>query len=223
MGDPKKQEKHYDSVRRPWDKDRITQEEKIVQKYGLRKKKELRKAETILRRLRQRARSLIGTKNEKDQSLLLRKAYELGLTEKEATLDHILNLKVVTVLDRRIQTMLIKTGLSNTPLQSRQFITHGHISIDGIKVISPSYLVRRSEEKAIGFLQASVLNGKFKLNEKKETPEKNAKKTYTPKDNIKKEETPKTEKPEEKKEAPKEKEKPKDKASDEKKHVKKGE
>ncbi len=111
MGDPKKQEKHYDSVRRPWDKDRIIQEEKIVQKYGLRKKKELRKAETILRRLRQRARSLIGAKNEKDQSLLLRKAYELGLTEKEATLDHILNLKVDTVLDRRVQTMLIKTGI----------------------------------------------------------------------------------------------------------------
>ena len=221
MGDPKKQEKHYDSVRRPWDKDRITQEEKIVQKYGLRKKKELRKAETILRRLRQRARSLIGTKNEKDQTLLLRKAYELGLTEKDATLDHILNLKVDTVLDRRIQTMLIKTSLANTPLQARQFITHGHISIGGIKVISPSYIVRRSEEKAIGFLQASVLNGKFKLNEKKETSEKNAKKTYTQKDTVKKEEAPKTEKVEEKKEAPKE--KPKDKASDEKKHVKKGE
>lgn len=222
MGDPKKQVKHYDSVRRPWDKDRIIQEEKIVQKYGLRKKKELRKAETILRRLRQRARSLIGTKNEKDQSLLLRKTYELGLTEKEATLDHILNLKVDTVLDRRIQTMLIKTGLSNTPLQSRQFITHGHISVNGIKVISPSYQVRRNEENAIGFLQASVLNGKFKMNEKKEPSEKNAKKTYAQKDTVKKEEPPKSEKPEEKKDVPKE--KPKDKtASDEKKHVKKGE
>ena len=224
MGDPKKQEKHYDSVRRPWDKDRITQEEKIVQKYGLRRKKELRKAETLLRRLRQRARSLIGTKNEKEESLLLRKVYDLGFADKDATLDHVLNLKIDTVLERRIQTILIKAGLANTPLQARQFITHGHISVNGTKVISPSYLVRRTDERNIGFLQASILNGKFKLNEKKEKIEKGAKRSPPPsKEEPKKEEPAKAE---EKKDVPKEsKEKVKEATThkEEKKQVKKGE
>ena len=177
MGDPKKQHKHYDSVKRPWDKDRILEEKDIVKKYGIRRKKELRKAETSLRNLRQRARTLIGTKNEKEEAVLLKKTYELGLTEKDATLDAILSLKTGSVLERRLQTMLIKKDLANTPLQARQFITHGHISVDNIKATSPNYIIKIHEENKISYIPKSSLNQTFKFEKKEEKP-KPEKKPY---------------------------------------------
>ncbi len=171
LGDPKKQHKHYDSVKRPWDKDRILEEKTTVKKYGLRRKKELRKSETLLRNLRQRARTLIGTKNEKEENLLLKKTYEQGLTEKDATLDTILNLKTDSVLERRLQTILLKKSLANTPLQARQFITHGHITVDSIKAISPNYLIKIHEENKINYIPKSSLNQTFKFEKREEKAE----------------------------------------------------
>jgi len=171
LGDPKKQHKHYDSVKRPWDKDRILEEKDIVKKYGIRRKKELRKAETSLRNLRQRARTLIGTKNDKEESILLKKTYELGLTEKDATLDAILNLKMESMLERRLQTMLLKKDLANTALQARQFITHGHISVNNIKAISPNYHIKIHEENKISYIPKSSLNQTFKFEKKEEKTE----------------------------------------------------
>lgn len=198
MGDPKKQHKHYSNVKRPWDKSRIEQEKTIVQKYGTRRKKELRKAETILRNLRQRARALIGSKNEKEEALLLKKTYEQGLTEKEATIDSILGLKIESILERRLQTMLLKKNLANTPLQARQFITHGHIAIDSIKVTSPSYLTKIHEENKITYIPKSSLNQTFKPKEKEEpkpkrAPEKESKPKKTAKEHKEKDKEPKKE------------------------------
>ncbi len=203
LGDPKKQHKHYSNVKRPWDKDRIEQEKTIVQKYGTRRKKELRKAETILRNLRQRARALIGSKNEKEEALLLKKTYEQGLTEKEATIDSILGLKTESILERRLQTMLLKKNLANTPLQARQFITHGHIAIDSIKVTSPSYLTKIHEENKITYLPKSSLNQTFKPKEKEEpkpkkAPEKESGPKKTAKEHKEKGKKPVTEKAQEK-------------------------
>ena len=204
MGDPKKQHKHYSNVKRPWDKDRIEQEKTIVQKYGTRRKKELRKAETILRNLRQRARALIGSKNEKEEALLLKKTYEQGLTEKEATIDSILGLKTESILERRLQTMLLKKNLANTPLQARQFITHGHIAIDSIKVTSPSYLTKIHEENKITYIPKSSLNQTFKPKEKEEpkpkkAPEKESGPKKIAKEHKEKGKKPVTEKAQEKK------------------------
>lgn len=180
LGDPKKQHKHYDSVKRPWDKDRILQEKQVVQKYGIRRKKELRKAETFLRNLRQRARTLIGNKNENDEATLIKKVYGYGLADQDVTIDTILGLKLESVMERRLQTMLLRKNLANTALQARQFITHGHIAVDGIKVISPSYMVKIHEENKISLLQKSSLNQTFKPIEKKEEPK--AKKTTSAKE-----------------------------------------
>ncbi|MFH1431790.1 MAG: 30S ribosomal protein S4 [archaeon] len=198
LGDPKKQHKHYDSVKRPWDKDRILLEEKLVKKYGIRRKKEFRKAETILRNLRQRARTLIGTKNEKEESLLLKKVYDMGFANKDATIDTILGLKIESVLDRRLQTMLLKHNLANTPLQARQFIAHGHITVNGIKAISPSYTVKIHEENNIIFNPNSSLNHTFKAAEKEEPKVKKA-----PSKDDKKEKEPRKENTEPKKETSK--------------------
>ena len=40
--------------------------------------------------------------------------------------------------------------------QSRQFIVHGHVSVNGTKVTAPSYLVDQSLEGSVGFVNASA-------------------------------------------------------------------
>jgi small subunit ribosomal protein S4 len=41
--------------------------------------------------------------------------------------------------------------------QSRQFIVHGHISVNGRKTTIPSYMVLKAEEEAIGYYVGSPI------------------------------------------------------------------
>jgi small subunit ribosomal protein S4 len=52
-------------------------------------------------------------------------------------------------LERRLQTIIFKKGLANSPNQARQFIVHGHVRIDERKITYPSYIVQKNEEEKI--------------------------------------------------------------------------
>lgn len=149
MGDPKKQRKKYEKPLRPWDKKRIDEEIEILKKYGLRRKNEIYRAESILRNFRRNARNLAARKNEKQEKELITKINRLGLIEKEASLDDVLNLNLENILDRRLQTVIFKKGLVNTPKQARQFIVHGHVKVNKVKIKWPSFLVPKEFEKNI--------------------------------------------------------------------------
>ena len=73
------------------------------------------------------------------------------------SLDAVLELKIENVLDRRLQSVVFRNGLANTMKQARQFITHGHIGINGVPVTAPAHLVSKKEESAIGFVDTSAL------------------------------------------------------------------
>lgn len=149
MGDPKRQRKQYTKPFRPWDRDRIEKESKLINKYGLRSKKEVWKTETILRDFRRKARRLMaasGTQVEKESRQMLNKLRKLGLLDKESTLVDVLNLNIEDVLDRRLQSIVHKKGLASTPKQARQLVVHGHIVIGDKGVKTPSYLTSIEEE-----------------------------------------------------------------------------
>ncbi|MCK5474418.1 MAG: 30S ribosomal protein S4 [Candidatus Aenigmarchaeota archaeon] len=167
MGDPKKSKKAYARPNRPWDKDRIEQEKELMKKYGLRRKKEIWKAETILSDYRRRARELIANHDDTKAGILLNKLFSIGLLEKNATLDDVLDLKAEQFLERRLQTIAVKKELANTPTQARQFIVHGHISVNNQKITTPSYVVKIDEEKDIAFAQNSGLTKTFILKKDK--------------------------------------------------------
>jgi len=163
LGDPKKPRKKYKTPRHPWQVDVLAEELKLVGLYGLRNKRELWKAKTMLSKYRHIARSLLGKPPEeriKLESELVSKLYRLGLVEKEASCLDVLDLKVEDILERRLQTVVYRLGLAKTPAQARQLITHGHISIGGRKVTSPGYLVQRGEESQISYSLDSPLNNK---------------------------------------------------------------
>jgi small subunit ribosomal protein S4 len=134
----------------PWDSARIKEEKAKTSEYGLRRKKEIRVAEEILRNFRRRTRELIAVPDERKERVLLEKLTKLGLLkEKGAGLDDVLALSENDVLERRLQTVVFRKEMAKTPRQARQHIVHGHIEIDGRRTDVPSYLVSVDEESKI--------------------------------------------------------------------------
>jgi len=164
MGDPRFHRKKYETPKHPWEADRIKEEWELQKKYGLKNKREIWKAKSILRNFRSQARSLQAKLRygdpqvEKQQKALFAKLTKLGILEEgNATLDAILSLTVEDILRRRLQTIVYLKGLARTPKQARQFIVHGHIAINGRRVTIPGYLVRREEEEGIEYYEHSPL------------------------------------------------------------------
>ena len=159
MGDPRKPRKKWESPGHPWIKERLLQEMELVGTYGLRNKRELWIAQTMLRRIRARARALLAMPpevREREERALIHRLYSLGILPSEnATLSDILGLSVEAILERRLQTIVWRKGLAKTIHQARQLITHGHIAIRGRRVTSPGYLVPREEEPYVDFYPGS--------------------------------------------------------------------
>lgn len=150
----KRQRKKYLKPSHPWEKDRMDAEDKLLRKYGLLRKEEIWKTETLLRNFRRDARRLLaasGPQAELEARQLLSRLQRLGLVGKGATLDDILGLGIDNLLERRLQTLVFKKGLAGTPRQARQLVLHGHVAIAGRKVTVPSYLVPIDEEAEIGY------------------------------------------------------------------------
>ena len=144
-----RQKKKYERPLRLWDKSRIEKERKLLKTFGLRRKREIWGAESLLRKYRRLARKLVGKKNKEMEKTLIGKLIRLGVLKNGATLDDVLELTVENILDRRLQTILFRKGLSNTVKHARQLIVHGHVRIGNKKVVYPSYLVSKEEEEKI--------------------------------------------------------------------------
>lgn len=145
----RKQGKNYETPTRAWQRDRIQDEKHIIDEYGLTSKKEVWKAQSMVRKFRRQARKLNAEENETQKEELLDKLTSLGILDSGASINDILDTDIEDVLERRLQTIIYRRGLADTPKQARQFITHGHVMIDNRKVTVPSYLVTEDEEDDI--------------------------------------------------------------------------
>ena len=151
MGDPKKLRKSYRRPRRIWNSDQLNSELYIIGSYGLRNKRELWKAQTKVANFRNQARKLLALTLEERQekeSLLLSFLNRLGLAN-TSSLDDILNLKIEDILERRLQTIVMRKMSIKSPFQARQVVVHGHVSVGNQKVNLPGYLVKKQDESKI--------------------------------------------------------------------------
>jgi small subunit ribosomal protein S4 len=155
----KKQKKKFEKPLRPWDKTRIEEERKIIQNYGLRRKREIWRTESILRNYRRIARNLAAKRDKEKEKILLDKLFKMGLISKDANLDDVLALTIEKLLNRRLQTLVFKKGLASTPKQARHFIVHGHIALDERRVKWPSVIVPIAEENKITLYEKSKIKG----------------------------------------------------------------
>ena len=148
-----------------WNKERIDEEHKFKETYGLKTLRELWRAKSELRRIRGNARKVLSTNatEEVGRQIVARLA-RYNIVRQDAKADDLLLINVESLLDRRLQTIVFKRGLANTMNQSRQLITHGFVSIGGKRVTSPSYMVKADEESAISYYKPITLqkptNGK---------------------------------------------------------------
>ncbi len=161
MGGIKRQRKKIETPGHPYDKTRLERELPLVGTYGLRNKRELWRARTILSTARQQARGLLALDPEarktREQELLSRLS-RFGMLPQNSNLDSVLALEIKVVLERRLQTIVFRKGLAASPYQARQFITHRHIAIGTGVATSPSRLITVAEEDLISYAPRSPLN-----------------------------------------------------------------
>ncbi len=175
MGDPRKTRKHFKRPLKIWDRSNIEREKALKETYGLKNKREIWRTETMLRKKRHSARSLLALALEerlKRESNLLRSLARIGLLNEKATLDDVLTLNVESFLERRLQTLVWRHGLANTAKQARQFITHGHIAIAGRRVTAPGCIVTAEQEGKIGYYAGKKMVLKPVAKEKKPAKKK---------------------------------------------------
>ena len=161
MGSPKKQRKKFSKPAHPWQKERILAEKELLKEYGLKRKYEIWKMNSILKNVTTQAKNLITTKKlgiEKERNQLLTKLSSLGLISKSAKIEDVLSLTLKDIMERRLQTLICRKNLASSINQARQFIVHEHISVGGKTITSPSYLVPLDKENSISFAQNSVIS-----------------------------------------------------------------
>jgi len=154
----KKQKKKYSKPRRPHDRMRMDEETELIQRYGLKNKREIWKAEASVARIRNRAKKLIVATNE-EKKAFVEKLQKSGF--KVEKIAEVLALDKEDWLKRRLQTIVHKKNLAYTIKQARQFIVHKHVSIGDQIVNIPSYQVKVNDEPLIRL--NIVLNNKKQI------------------------------------------------------------
>ena len=56
---------------------------------------------------------------------------------------------LLSLLERRLDSVIYRMGLATSRAQSRQVVRHGHIQVNGRKVDIPSFVVRPGEEISV--------------------------------------------------------------------------
>jgi len=159
MALPGENTKFYETPNHPYQGERIAEESDLLGRYGLKNKEELWRAQSELRSYRREARELLGrvTEEGEEGEEFVSRLRRLGILGESDDLDAVLSLDVTDVLERRLQTVVYREGLANTPQQARQFIVHGHVTVDGSRVTAPSSKVDVATEEHIAFDETSPL------------------------------------------------------------------
>ncbi len=142
-----RKKKNYSKPRRLYDKPRIEEENKLVEKYGLKSKREIWKAEFAIAKIRRQAKGLITASEERKQELL-NKLNSQGF--KVTNIAEVLALNKEDWLKRRLQSLIIAKGYK--PKDARQLITHKHVSVNDKKVNVPGRIIKVDEEDKIKIL-----------------------------------------------------------------------
>lgn len=141
-----RKKKLYTRPKKLYEKVRISEENALMEKYGLKNKREIWKTSAKIDYYRSRAKDLAKLPIE-EQKVLFNKLNGLGI--KVNSIADVLALQIENLLERRLPSIIAAKGLLKTPQQARQMIVHKNVMIDNKIVNTPSYIVPVNEENLI--------------------------------------------------------------------------
>ena len=153
MGDIKRKRKLFSRPKKLFDRVRMDEENVLVEKYGLKNKREIWKVKTTVSKLRRRAKMLIG-KDMEEQQAFFDKLNKMGL--KITNVSDVLALTEENIFERRLQTFLFKKKMANTVKMARQLIVHKNVLVDGTVVNVPSFVVTKELENKISIKERKI-------------------------------------------------------------------
>lgn len=164
----KRKHKSYSRPKTPFNKARIDEEREIKKEFGLKNKKEIWKADAQIRSIRGKAKKLISASPE-EQKALFERLQKTGF--KVNSIADILSLNKNDYLERRLQTLVVRKGLTTTAKSARQMIVHKKVLVDGKAVNSPSYLVPTFMEDKISLKPLKQKSKKSEVSTEEKTNE----------------------------------------------------
>jgi small subunit ribosomal protein S4 len=96
----------------------------------------IRESEYLLQlREKQKARRIYGVLEKQFRNLYEQAAREKGITGET----------LLRMLEMRLDNVVFRGGFASSRSQARQFVRHGHVSVNGKRVTIPSYALRRGD------------------------------------------------------------------------------
>jgi small subunit ribosomal protein S4 len=86
-------------------------------------------------REKQKARRIYGLLEKQFRNLYAQAAGQSGITGEN----------LLRMLEQRVDNVVFRGGFASSRNQARQFVRHGHVTVNGKRVTIPSYLVRKGD------------------------------------------------------------------------------
>uniref|UniRef100_A0A2M4C0Z3 U3 small nucleolar ribonucleoprotein protein IMP3 n=2 Tax=Anopheles marajoara TaxID=58244 RepID=A0A2M4C0Z3_9DIPT len=149
-----------------WKETNTLQENKVMRKYHLQKRTDYTAYNKLARQVREVARKIadIDAKHPfrtEMSALLLEKLYVMGLIPTKWDLENANNISASSFCRRRLPLVLVRNKMSENVTHATQMIEHGHVRV-GVEVVKdPAFLVPRTLEDFVTWVDGSSIRKKL--------------------------------------------------------------
>uniref|UniRef100_T1IJR2 U3 small nucleolar ribonucleoprotein protein IMP3 n=1 Tax=Strigamia maritima TaxID=126957 RepID=T1IJR2_STRMM len=148
-----------------WEVDNNLHEVKVLRKYVIQKREDYTKYNKLSRHVRELARK-IKDLDPKDpfrtdaSSQLILKLYSMGLINTRQNLELCDKVNASAFCRRRLPVIMVKAQMVQSVKMAVQFIEQGHVRVGTELVMDPAFLVPRSLEDFVTWVDASAIKKK---------------------------------------------------------------